>query len=127
MQAFAIPIDRAESIARQITSGTASGTVHIGATAFLGVGVQSAAQSQAGGTTSGAVVAGAEPGTAAARAGLTAGDVIPSGAGHAVSSPTALRDLLISQHPGDRVSVGWTDSSGQSHTATVTLGSGPAA
>ena len=36
-QAFAIPITRASSIAGQIEAGTASSTVHIGATAFLGV------------------------------------------------------------------------------------------
>ncbi len=28
-------------------------------------------------------------------------------------------------HPGDKVQIGWTDSSGQSHTATVQLSSGP--
>src|SRR5215468_5804025 len=36
-QAFAIPITRASSIADQIEAGTPSSTVHIGATAFLGV------------------------------------------------------------------------------------------
>ena len=36
-QAFAIPITRASSIAGQIEAGTPSSTVHIGATAFLGV------------------------------------------------------------------------------------------
>jgi S1-C subfamily serine protease len=36
-QAFAIPINNALSIAKQIESGTTSATVHIGATAFLGV------------------------------------------------------------------------------------------
>jgi S1-C subfamily serine protease len=36
-QAYAIPIDKAESIARQIEAGQSSSTVHIGATAFLGI------------------------------------------------------------------------------------------
>jgi S1-C subfamily serine protease len=36
-QAFAIPVTRASSIADQIEAGTPSSTVHIGATAFLGV------------------------------------------------------------------------------------------
>src|SRR5215471_7575223 len=36
-QAFAIPITRASSIADQIEAGTSSSSVHIGATAFLGV------------------------------------------------------------------------------------------
>jgi S1-C subfamily serine protease len=39
-QAFAIPINNALSIAKQIESGTTSATVHIGATAFLGVELQ---------------------------------------------------------------------------------------
>jgi S1-C subfamily serine protease len=37
VQAYAIPIDNAESIAKQIENGQGSSTVHIGATAFLGI------------------------------------------------------------------------------------------
>jgi S1-C subfamily serine protease len=37
VQAFAIPIDNAENIAKQIEAGEGSSTVHIGATAFLGI------------------------------------------------------------------------------------------
>src|ERR1700761_8198245 len=37
VQAYAIPIDNAESIAKQIDGGQDSSTVHIGATAFLGI------------------------------------------------------------------------------------------
>jgi hypothetical protein len=29
-------------------------------------------------------------------------------------------------HPGDKVTIGWTDDSGQTHTASVTLTTGPA-
>ena len=36
-QAYAIPIDTALSIAKQIEGGNGSSTVHIGATAFLGI------------------------------------------------------------------------------------------
>jgi S1-C subfamily serine protease len=36
-QAYAIPIDKAESIAKQIEAGQSSSSVHIGATAFLGI------------------------------------------------------------------------------------------
>src|SRR5205814_5351507 len=36
-QAYAIPIDQAEAIAKQIEAGQSSSTVHIGATAFLGI------------------------------------------------------------------------------------------
>jgi len=37
VQAYAIPIDNAETIAKQIEAGQGSSTVHIGATAFLGI------------------------------------------------------------------------------------------
>jgi S1-C subfamily serine protease len=125
-QAFAIPINRAISIAKQIESGTASATVHLGATAFLGVAVSSQGPGSRA-TVGGAGVAGVEPGSAAASTGITGGDVITSIGGQAVSSPTALRDALIAHHPGETVSVGWTDQSGQQHAANVVLGSGPAA
>jgi len=49
-QAFAIPINNALSIARQIESGTTSATVHIGATAFLGVELQGDSSSSGSGS-----------------------------------------------------------------------------
>ena len=74
----------------------------------------------------GAVIAGTVSGSGAADAGLTAGDTITALAGKAVNSADALKALVASHDPGDRVQIAWTDASGQSHTATVTLGSGPA-
>ena len=47
-QGFAIPIDTALTIARQIVAGNASSTVHIGTTAFLGVEVSPAGSSSTG-------------------------------------------------------------------------------
>ncbi|HUZ27264.1 MAG TPA: trypsin-like peptidase domain-containing protein [Streptosporangiaceae bacterium] len=129
-QAFAIPIDRAMSIASQITAGTASATVHIGPTAFLGVEISSQASGQAGvpgSPVNGAPVAGVVPGGAAANAGIGAGDVIVSLGGTTISSPTGLRNSLTTRHPGDSVPVTWLDQSGQSHSANVVLGTGPAA
>ena len=35
--------------------------------------------------------------------------------------------MVFKYHAGDKVSVSWQDASGQSHTTTVTLASGPAA
>jgi S1-C subfamily serine protease len=126
VQAFAIPINRALSIAKKIEAGQSSATIHIGATAFLGV--QVSGSSAAGGqATSGATIVGVVEGAAAAKAGMTGGDTITSVAGHAITSPTALRDTLASLKTGARVSVTWTTQAGQSQTATVTLGSGPAA
>ncbi len=110
--------------------------MHLGTTAFLGVEVASSSAGSAGGfsgggsgssTGSGAAVAGVVSGSAAAQAGLAQGDVITSVAGHTIASDTDVSAALAVHHPGDQISISWTDQSGQSHTATVTLGSGPAA
>ena len=143
-QAFAIPISHATAIVDQIEAGKASSTVHIGATPFLGVQVSSSSAGSTGGdggyggyfgngyggsgssTVSGAPVAGVVSGSAAAQAGLTQGDVITSVAGHTITTPTGVSSALAQHHPGDKISIGWTDQTGQSHTATVQLGAGPA-
>jgi S1-C subfamily serine protease len=122
-QGFAIPIDTALSVASQIEAGQASSTVHIGATAFLGLEIASSGQQGS----SGVALAGAASGTPAAGAGLGQGDVITSLGGQSVSTGTDIQNILVGHHPGDTISIGWTDSSGQSHTATVTLASGPTA
>jgi S1-C subfamily serine protease len=120
-EGFAIPINQATTIGNQIESGQATDTVHIGPTAFLGVLVN-----PGNNRGSGASLARAVAGGPAAEAGLTAGDTITSIAGQTVDSPSTLTKLISKYHPGDKVQVGWTDSSGQSHQATVTLATGPA-
>jgi S1-C subfamily serine protease len=126
-QGFAIPINEALTIARQMVAGTASATVHIGGTAFLGVELASSDSYFGGATVSGAEIAGVIDGGTAAQAGLADGDVITSLGGHTVDSATTLSTLMAGYHPGTKVELGWTDVNGQSHTATVALGSGPAA
>jgi S1-C subfamily serine protease len=135
-QAFAIPIAKATSIADQIEAGQASSTVHIGATAFLGVQVSAASSGSnsgfgysfgGGSASNGAQVVGVVSGSAADQAGLTAGDVITSVGGHAVTSSSGVSSVLQQYHPGQKITIGWTDQSGQSHTATATLTTGPAA
>jgi S1-C subfamily serine protease len=197
-QAFAIPITRASSIASQIEAGTPSSTVHIGATAFLGVetspsgaggfggnfpgsggnggfpgnipgfggnggnipgfggnfpgfggdggnmpgfggnfpgfggdiggyiGGSGSANGGGSANGSGVAISGVVSGSAAARAGLAAGDQITSVAGHTVTSSSEIQSVLGNYHPGDKISISWTDQSGQSHTATATLSAGPA-
>ncbi len=151
VQAYAIPIDNAETIAKQIEAGQGSSTVHIGATAFLGIesdgsgsgsssgdsggfggfggfGSQGDGSGTSGsGTSSGVTISGALSGSPAANAGLTEGDTITSVGGQTVSSATDIQQILVKYHPGDKISVSWVDQSGQSQTATVTLASGPAA
>jgi S1-C subfamily serine protease len=127
-EAFAIPVNEAVRIARQIEAGTSSSTVHIGATGFLGVEVLSAGDAAANGVTAGAgaAVAGVLSGSPAEASGLTPGDVIVSAGGHSVTSPTALQSALEQYHPGDRITISWTDQAGQTHSATVVLTTGPA-
>jgi S1-C subfamily serine protease len=126
--AYAIPITKAITIAKQIESGTSTSTVHIGGTAFLGVEVASPAQAGYGyGATSGAIVEGVVANGPAATGGLAAGDVITAVDGHGISSPSDLTTLLLTtEKPGATVTVTYTDQSGSSQTASVTLGSGPA-
>ncbi|WP_238173356.1 S1C family serine protease [Kribbella speibonae] len=118
-EGYAIPINQALDIAEQIQDGKASDDVHIGDSAMLGVSVVTSAG------TSGAVVGDVVADGHADEAGIEAGDVITSFAGHAVTSPDTLSELLNNQHPGDKVEVGWTDQSGQTHKATIELITGP--
>jgi S1-C subfamily serine protease len=115
---YAIPIGKALTVARQIVAGHATARVHVGATPFLGIQVQG----QGGG---GLVIAGVVPGGPAEAAGLQAGDVITSIDGHAVTTPRSLTSYLLTKKPGATVTVGYLDSFGAGHTASVTLGSGP--
>jgi S1-C subfamily serine protease len=121
-EGYAIPIATAHAIAEQILAGSASATVHIGGTAFLGIQVQGSA---VGGSGPGVLVAGVIPGSAAAGAGLVPGDVITAADGQTVDTADQLTSLLSAHHPGDTVTLRWTDLSDTSHTATVKLRSGP--
>jgi S1-C subfamily serine protease len=135
---FAIPIDHALSIARQIAGGHGSSKIQIGLPAFLGVdvcNVAEAAQCLSNGfgnpaasapVSSGALIAGVLPGTPAQAAGITTGDVITAVDGVNVTSKDSLTKTMRTHRPGQRVRVTWVDTNGQRHTATVTLITGPA-
>jgi S1-C subfamily serine protease len=117
--AYAIPISKALRIANAIEAGKRSSTIHIGATAFLGI------QVSASDTASGALIVGVVSGGPSAAAGLTAGDLITSVAGRAVSSPSAVGAIVSTKQPGQKVRIGYFDNDG-AHGVTVTLGTGPA-
>lgn len=118
---YAIPIDSALSIARQIVDGRASSTIVIGLPAFLGVEL---ASQQPG---SGVLISGVITGSAAAGTGLAAGDTITAVDGTAVTTTDSLSALIRAHAIGDRVTVTFTDATGASQQVTVTLGAGPAA
>ncbi len=147
-EGFAIPIDRAISVARQIEAGRSSSTVHIGATPFLGVEVTTpdalyASQGSGFGTgfggfggtsgstpttpptTSGAAIVEVLPGTSAATSGLSQYDIITSIDGKTVTSPAGLTQQLLQTRVGQTVTFGYVTPSGSHATTRVTLKSGP--
>ena len=116
-EGYAIPIDQAMAIAGQIRAGISSNTVHIGETAFMGVGVVD--------SNGGARVAQVLDGTPAAGSGIARDDIITSVNGRPVNSATDLTDVLDQRHPGDTVTLTWRNPGGGEHSATVTLVPGP--
>lgn len=116
---YAIPIDRAVAIAKQIATNTPSGRVHVGGTPFLGVQVQASPFG------AGELVTGVVRNSPAAKAGITAGATIVAVGSRAVNSQAAVVATLVAHHPGDRIAVKWIDRSDARHTATVVLASGP--
>jgi S1-C subfamily serine protease len=123
---FAIPIDNAIVISRQIEAGRASPTVHIGATGFLGVQVATSALTPDSSGSTGAAVVGVQPGSPAELAGLAPGDVIVSVDGMPITSPAELQRVLSARHPGDQVTLGWlVQQTGRQGSGTARLESGP--
>jgi S1-C subfamily serine protease len=165
---FAIPINTAVSIAREIMNGQGSSTIYLGQPGFLGVAAATSSsaspktqahdeqqllqrdgfdQSPVGlgvgpssciqddmqvnvpspiaPAQSGALIVGVFCGTAISSSGIEAGDVITALNGEPVTTPASLGTLVAQFHPGDVVSVSWTDTHGATHSAPVTLGSGP--
>jgi S1-C subfamily serine protease len=116
---FAITIGSALGVAQQIESGVGGGNVTIGLPAFLGVTLGQGAL--------GTTIVGTVTGSAAASAGLVAGDTITAVDGTAVTANADLSALIAAHPVGDRVTVAYTDSTGAAQQVVVTLGEGPAA
>jgi S1-C subfamily serine protease len=122
---FAIPINSAISIARQIEAGNFTGNIHRGATAYLGVEVRNSGYYQNGSYLAGVVVVGVVPGSAAETAGLSYGDVITSLNAKTITSPTQLVNMLLAMSPGTKVTLNWVDQYGTAQRTVVKLTSGP--
>ena len=124
-RAFAIPIQHALAIAKQITSGQASAEVHIGATrGILGITVRADATVDGG---SGALVSGVASGSGAEAAGMGDGTVIVEVDGTSITSAADLTQALASASPKDTVNVTWVDASGATHHSKIVLSVGPPA
>jgi S1-C subfamily serine protease len=140
---YAIPINAALRIARQIAAGHASATVQIGLPPFMGISVADAGTgcpaSGSGGfpsgapggagaprVNSGALICGVYSGTPANHAGLAAGDVITSANGKGVPGAAGLISITAGLWPGAAMSLRYVNASGATQSATVALIEGPA-
>jgi serine protease DegQ len=98
---FAVPVNLALAVMKQLIE---HGTVERGR---LGVTIQDLtpdlAEAMGVDATGGAVVGSVEPGSAAARAGLRAGDVVVAIDGHALRGSADLRGRVGMHRPGDKV------------------------
>ncbi len=105
---FAIPIDAARVVAEQLAEG------QVPERAVLGVGV-----ADASGT--GAYLQSVTPGSAAAQAGLAAGDLVTTFDETTISSAADLVSAVRSSQPGETVSLTYVRD-GSEATVSVTLG-----
>lgn len=117
-EAFAIPINRATSIAAKIKANPSAypSTATQGARAYLGVQVVTA-------TSGGAEVDAVESGSPAAQAGLHVGDVITSLGGTSISSADDLVSEMEKFAPNEDVVIVWQGVNGRRYQAKVMLAS----
>jgi S1-C subfamily serine protease len=141
---FAIPANTIRVIAGEITAHKRLPGLVFGRRPFLGVEIVNSSQAanEAGpfgafgnpfglwpaattpSGTRGVVVAAVDPGSPAARAGITSGDVITAVDGHATPTTAALSRQVGAHKPGQVVSV-TVSTRGGTRTARVRLGMGP--
>ncbi|WP_067815704.1 S1C family serine protease [Nocardia inohanensis] len=115
---YAVPIDAAMSVVRQIRSGTPTDSVHVGPTATLGIVTSDAKPA-------GARIDVAVFGQPAYSAGLTEGEVITAVDGRAIASTQALKSALNLHKPEDAVRLDISEPGGTQRTVSVTLTVGP--
>ncbi|HTT88554.1 MAG TPA: trypsin-like peptidase domain-containing protein [Acidimicrobiales bacterium] len=143
-QGFAIPINEALTIAKAIEGNHGTSTIHVGPTAFIGLQISPSGSSgfnfgsgpgsfgQSPATTTpatanGLTVSNVVGGTPAQKAGIVSGDVVTKFAGHTITSDDQLTNLLVPYHPGQTATITWVTPAGATHSATITLASGPSA
>jgi S1-C subfamily serine protease len=121
-EGFAIPIDRAMAIANQIRAGAPSPSIHLGDSAFIGVGI---ADAPPFGGPPGAVVRQVLPDTPAGQAGLRPGDIITALDGIPINSAADLSNIMDQRRPGNTILLTWIDRVGNPRVAPVLLAKGP--
>ncbi|MEU4316710.1 trypsin-like peptidase domain-containing protein [Nocardia sp. NPDC024068] len=114
---YAIPIDAAMRVVRQIRSGTPTESVHIGPTATLGVLISDAGPR-------GARIDMAIGGLPAQQAGLVAGEIVTSVDDRAITSARALRAAIDTRKPAEVVRLGVLAANGTKRVVAVTLAAG---
>ncbi len=119
-QGFAIPIGRAMGVAGRIRAGAGSNTVHVGPTAFIGLGVT---DNNGDGARVERVVA-TGPGAAA---GIAPGDIITGVDNVPINGATSMTDVLVPHHPGDTIAVHLRAAVGGDRTVNIALAEGPPA
>jgi len=127
---FAIPINKAMEIVREIRAGSGP-NIHIGLAALLGVAVSdsqprllpdgsgvdcSASQARTGAWVSSIT------GNPARGAGVTSCGRITNIGGVTITNPSNLHVAMAGFSVGQTVSLTWVDASGATHTASITLG-----
>lgn len=119
---FAIPVDTARRVAQELMNGGTATKPQLGVQGQ----VSASASGSSGGATDegGARIAGVQAGSAAANAGLKAGDVVTKVGDTPVTSFTDLVARVGNYAPGQTIPLTVT-SGGQSRTVQVTLGSVP--
>lgn len=115
---YAVPIDTAMNVVRQIRSGTPTDTVHIGPTATLGILTSDARPT-------GAHIDVAIYGLPAFNAGLADGETITGLDDRPIPDSQTLKAALNAHKPDDVVRLEISDLTGAKRTVSVTLTVGP--
>ncbi|MFC7423675.1 S1C family serine protease [Nocardia tengchongensis] len=122
---YAVPIDTAMGVVRQIRSGTPTDTVHIGPTATLGILTSDAQPAAQSAVPAGARIDVAIYGLPAYEAGLADGEIITALDDRPITGSQMLKAALNAHKPDDVVRLELSDPGGARRTVSVTLTVGP--
>lgn len=124
---YAVPVSTAFEIVSRVRSGQAGSDIILGQPGYVGVVVAELDPTVAAqlGVSNGVSVRDVQAGSPAARAGMRAGAIITTVGQSGVASVSELGTAIHGHHPGEALTLTWTDGLG-THTARLTLVGGPA-